>query len=762
MISRISSGVDTLKSVGSIKYSNKEKIGTGSSGSRIFGGRFGNKTVAVKKIISENIQREPELYNLMKTKSMCNVLKILHVEEDEEFSYIVTELCEYDLKAVIEDNKNPIGAILSPEKRVKLCVDILKGLRDLHSIDVIHCDLKPSNILIGVDGEAYVADFGISRNLIGKTTHATGFYGTLCWMAREGMQSENNKVRYKKESDVQAEVFTYSHFKEKLASTLQTDECTKLAHFFKISKDQKDAILSSNKPSKNLLHALEEKGILQPYNVERLTDAFVDLEMCTFCLHLAEIYQKTRGSRFVSEDISDLTSFKVIESKLGMGSDGQEMTDETDENCHSQRWASMISRISSGVDTLKSVGSIKYSRKEKIGTGSLGSHIFGGKFGNKTVAVKKIVSENVQRESELYNLMKKKAMNNVLKILHVEEDEDFTYIVTELCEYDLKAVIEDNKNPIGASLSPEKRVKLCVDILKGLRDLHSIDVIHRDLKPSNILIGVDGEAYVADFGISRNLIGETTHATGFYGTLCWMARESMQFKNNKVRYKKESDVQVAGCLMYYVLSNGHHPFEATFPFISDTGKLMNNVAEGTYSLFHIETYPAQCTALLKRMLDKDMLKRPRIDDCLKETEAVRYASITMKSIMTSGEQASAATVLVPNIAYLSESAIPDEFSRLIAKISQNITRSHCVLLATYFNFSQAKIAVIKVESQTPGLDLLEIMKERNKINMYDLTNLQQALVELQLNEINETLVIPYQSKIDPRTHERHKILQKSP
>ncbi|KAJ8034673.1 Serine/threonine-protein kinase/endoribonuclease IRE2 [Holothuria leucospilota] len=285
-----------------------------------------------------------------------------------------------------------------------------------------------------------------------------------------------------------ADVFSYSHFKEKLVSTLKTDECTKLANFFKIPKDQTDAILSSDKPSENLLLALEEKGILQPYNVERLRDAFVDLKVYTFCIYLAEIYQQTRGSRFVNEDTSDLTaSFKEMESKLGTRSDRQEMTDE---NSHSQRWASMISRISSGVDTLKSVGSIKYSKKEKIGTGSSGSHIFGGKFGNKTVAVKKIISENVQRESELYKLMKTKAMCNVLKILHVEEDEDFTYIATELCEYDLKAVIEDNKNPIGASLSPEKRVKLCVDILRGLRDLHSIDVIHRDLKPSNILVGV--------------------------------------------------------------------------------------------------------------------------------------------------------------------------------------------------------------------------------------------------------------------------------
>ncbi|KAJ8034697.1 hypothetical protein HOLleu_21647 [Holothuria leucospilota] len=57
-----------------------------------------------------------------------------------------------------------------------------------------------------------------------------------------------------------AEVFTYSHFKEKLTSTLQADECTKLTNFFKIPKDQTDAILSSDKASENLMLALEEKA----------------------------------------------------------------------------------------------------------------------------------------------------------------------------------------------------------------------------------------------------------------------------------------------------------------------------------------------------------------------------------------------------------------------------------------------------------------------------------------------------------------------
>lgn len=97
------------------------------------------------------------------------------------------------------------------------------------------------------------------------------------------------------------------------------------------------------------------------------------------------------------------------------------------------------------------------------------------------------------------------------------------------------------------------------DIASGLSSLHSQGIVHRDLKPQNVLITAAGRAKLSDMGLSRQMAADESyfdsHGTGA-GTVGWQAAERLTHG----RQGKPSDVFAMGCLMYYCLSGGRHPF----------------------------------------------------------------------------------------------------------------------------------------------------------------------------------------------------------
>jgi len=76
------------------------------------------------------------------------------------------------LASMIEEE--PQG--LKPAVALPLMLDILKGLDHAHAIGILHCDVKPANVIVDMDGRARVTDFGISRD-IGPIARDSGLVG---------------------------------------------------------------------------------------------------------------------------------------------------------------------------------------------------------------------------------------------------------------------------------------------------------------------------------------------------------------------------------------------------------------------------------------------------------------------------------------------------------------------------------------------------------------------------------------------------------
>jgi serine/threonine-protein kinase len=79
-------------------------------------------------------------------------------------------------------------AQLSLIQRIKLIIDVLAGLEHAHSRGIIHCDIKPENILLNLDTTGWLArisDFGIARLVGERCSDSLRDAGSPAYMAPE-------------------------------------------------------------------------------------------------------------------------------------------------------------------------------------------------------------------------------------------------------------------------------------------------------------------------------------------------------------------------------------------------------------------------------------------------------------------------------------------------------------------------------------------------------------------------------------------------
>lgn len=276
-----------------------------------------------------------------------------------------------------------------------------------------------------------------------------------------------------------------------------------------------------------------------------------------------------------------------------------------------------------------------------LGYGSHGTVVFEGTFENRPVAVKRMLLDFYDIANHEVRLLQESDDHpNVIRYFcsQSSESEKFLYIALELCLCTLEDIIE--KPQKVADLSIPRRNDILYQLASGLHYLHSLKIVHRDIKPQNILVAnvkkpnhlkkdpivLEQIQYennvrllISDFGLCKKLEHDqssfratTQHAAS--GTSGWRAPElllnhdlleispdsissvhsngatstisatssSTAYTAGGKRLTKAIDIFSLGCVFFYILTNGLHPF-------GDRYMREGNIIKGEYDLSILPT-----------------------------------------------------------------------------------------------------------------------------------------------------------------------------
>jgi eukaryotic-like serine/threonine-protein kinase len=182
---------------------------------RLSGAGGFQRFVGIKRL-HPHLAREPEFIEMFLEEARLaarihhpNVVPILEIGTSEQGYYIVMEYVEGDTLANLIARAVQRGERVPVRVVVRVLADVLAGLHAAHELaddggkplGIVHRDVSPQNILIGIDGSARLTDFGVARATSKLSTTRTGqLKGKLAYMAPE-------QARGAKDIDRRADIF---------------------------------------------------------------------------------------------------------------------------------------------------------------------------------------------------------------------------------------------------------------------------------------------------------------------------------------------------------------------------------------------------------------------------------------------------------------------------------------------------------------------------------------------------------------------------
>jgi serine/threonine protein kinase len=204
---------------------------------------------------------------------------------------------------------------------------------------------------------------------------------------------------------------------------------------------------------------------------------------------------------------------------------------------------------------------------------------------------------------------------NVVELVASGKDERGLYLALELVRGPPLSVLLKSKKtlPIDVALYIARSVAAGLAAAHALvgSDGHALGIVHRDVTPSNVLLSLDGNVKITDFGVAKanRYLARTRTTTGVLkGKVPYMSPEYALAKPVDAR----SDLYSLGVVIYEMLA-GHRPFDSE----SDVALLKKIAEEPAPALSELGIAP-DVSHIVERLLQK------RPEDRVEDAEALCF------------------------------------------------------------------------------------------------------------------------------------------
>ncbi|KAL4513177.1 hypothetical protein ABPG72_017862 [Tetrahymena utriculariae] len=267
-----------------------------------------NGNVAVK-ILDKKAENAEEIFKetqAMEKLGNCeNIVKIIECFNCIKLNtfFIINELCDYTLKDFVESNQLSLTQICA------LIEQLLKGQDQMKNFNVIHCDIKPENILyINKNNRFVFSDFGLSHQIkSSKMNSSKSSVGkTLKYLAPE-LLDNSPKLTYK------LDVFSLG---VTVAEILRGQKFEGLDQIFAIKQDKIQDFMQISQVNQQFWDQIIKNMVYQSQIMRKDPQELLDILHNNFQFNQSElskiIIKQNKNFTIVNDELIYLKSFKDL------------------------------------------------------------------------------------------------------------------------------------------------------------------------------------------------------------------------------------------------------------------------------------------------------------------------------------------------------------------------------------------------------------------------------------------------------------------